>query len=229
MRTKGKELKDFGLKLVRREAPPPEQKEVTEDIFGVQGELDFSLMMGEPMYHPRIVRYIVKTYEHDPKWFRLLKTRLEKWILDGQEDLIYDEYEPGLHFKGKGTNVDLNVDDATGEASYTLSFKCYPFRISNLKEGHDLWDEFNFYLDYSQDVEFNVEEQKEITLMNYGSHSVAPKIIANSNFTLTKGNQVYEVTLGTNQNIDFRLMMGNNEISISGTGHIEFEFYKELI
>ncbi|MDN6288890.1 MAG: hypothetical protein L0J63_01220 [Tetragenococcus koreensis] len=229
MRTKEKELKDFGLKLVKRDAPPPKQKEVTEDLFGIQGELDFSLMMGEPMYHPRTVSYTVKTYEHDPEWFRLLKTRLEKWILDGREAPIYDDYDPGLYFKGKGTSVDLNVDDASGEASYTLNFKCYPFRISELKEGHDNWDDFNFYLDYSQDVEFDIEGEKEITLMNNGSHSVAPKIITDSNFILTKGNQVYEVTPGTNQNIDFRLMIGDNAISITGTGHIEFEFYKELI
>ncbi|MCC5894828.1 MAG: hypothetical protein JJU16_05140 [Alkalibacterium sp.] len=229
MRTKGKHLKDFGLKLVWRDAPPPEQKEIKEPLFGVQGDLDFSLMLGEPVFNNRVIRYGVKTYVEDPEWFRLLKTRVENWLIDGRIDEIEDDYEGSYYYKGKCLSVELGDDSAKGEASYVLTFECYPFKKAELYEGNDVWDEFNFYLDYSQDIEFDVNGSQEITLMNIGSTSVVPRIVADSNFSVTKDNQVLNVTPGENKNDDFRLMKGENKLTITGTGNIKFEYYKELI
>lgn len=229
MRVKDKHIKEFGLNLISRYAPPPEQKEIKEPLFGIQGELDFSLMLGEPVYNNRRVQYIVKTYEQDPEWFRLLKTRLENWYMDGRVHRIYDDYDGYYYFEGKCTSVDLGVDDATGEALYTISFDCYPFRKAIYPEGNDIWDIFNFYLDYAQPVKYTISGSKTITLMNSGSTSVAPKIISDANMTVTKGNQSLTITPGENKNDDFRLMKGSNTLTIQGNGQVEFEFYKELI
>ena len=60
--------------------------------------------------------------------------------------------------------------------SIEVTFDCHPFRKSDLEEGHDIWDEFNFETDVAQDVSFDVIGSKEITIINAGSTAITPII-----------------------------------------------------
>ena len=110
-----------------------------------------------------------------------------------------------------------------------VEFDCYPFKISKLKEGHDIWDEFNFELDVAQEVEHTVNGTKEITLYNVSTPSVVPSIIASSEMTIEKGAVSVTVPPGTSKSELLRLNAGENKLKVTGNGTIEFDFYKELI
>ena len=148
--TKGQHISDFGLRLLSRSAPPPIDKEITESVFGVQGVYDFSMILGEPIKENRNLQYKIRSRETNRDQFRLLKTKLENWLLDGRISPIYDDSEIGYYYLGKCIDVDLGSDDSRGIATYTITFDCYPFKIGMLPEGHDIWDEFNFELDVAQ-------------------------------------------------------------------------------
>ena len=153
--TKGQHISDLGFRLISRNASPPDDVEVRESIFGVQGDYDFSMILGEPIKENRLITYVVRARETERARFRLLKTKLENWLLDGRISPIYDDYEIGYHYLGKCIGIYLESDDSRGIAMCTITFDCYPFKISELKEGHDIWDEFNFELDVAQPITFH--------------------------------------------------------------------------
>ena len=227
--TKGQHISDLGFRLMSRNAPPPEDMEVRESIFGVQGDYDFSMILGEPIKENRLITYVVRARETERARFRLLKTKLENWLLDGRISPIYDDYEIGYHYLGKCIGVDLESDDSRGIAMYTITFDCYPFKISKLPEGHDIWEEFNFELDVAQEVQHTVNGTKEITLYNVGAPSVVPTIIASSEMTIEKGAVSVTVPPGTSKSELLRLNAGENKLKVIGNGTIKFDFHKELI
>lgn len=227
--TKEQHIADLGFRLISRSAPPPKDQEIRESVFGVHGDYDFSIILGEPIKENRLIKYVVRTRERERERFRLLKTRLENWLLDGQISPIYDDYEPHYYYLGKCISVDLEADDYRGVATYSITFDCYPFKISTLQEGHDIWDDFNFELDIAQVIEFEVNGTRDITLYNAGAASVVPTIIASSEFTIEKGTVSVTVPSGTSKSDLIRLQSGENKLKVTGNGTIEFNFHKELI
>ena len=101
--------------------------------------------------------------------------------------------------------------------------------IAELKEGHDIWDEFNFELDVAQDVDFEVHGEKEITLINPGTPDVSPEITAYSPMEIIKNGITYNIQSGKSKSLDFILKSGENDLTITGNGTIKFLFHKELI
>lgn len=228
--TKGQHISDLGFRLINRNAPPPKDQEIRESIFGVHGDYDFSMILGEPIKENRLIKYVVRTRERERERFRLLKTRLENWLLDGQISPIYDDYEPGYYYLGKCISVDLEADDYRGVATFSITFDCYPFKVAELPEGHDIWDEFNFELDIAQITEFEVNGAGNITLYNVGSSSVAPKIKTTGAVKIIKDNYTLNIdSAGTYSSEQLRLTSGENKLKLEGNATVEFVFYKELI
>lgn len=150
--TKGKHITDFGLTLISRDAPAPEDVSVVESVAWKNGVYDFSLMMGEPIKTNRPLTYYLMGKERNQVKKLLNKTHLSNWLLDGQIREIYDDGEPGYYYLGKCVRVTLVNDDGKGIVDYEIEFDCYPYRISTTPEGHDIWDEINFELDYFQNI-----------------------------------------------------------------------------
>lgn len=150
--TKGKHVTEFGLTLIRREAPSPEDVFITESIVGKNGVYDFSLMMGEPIKKNRPLSYFLMGTERNQVRKLLNKTHLSNWLLDGRIREIYDDGEPGYYYLGKCVRVTLVEDDGKGIVDYEIEFDCYPYKIAILPEGNDIWDTFNFELDVAQSV-----------------------------------------------------------------------------
>jgi hypothetical protein len=111
----------------------------------------------------------------------------------------------------------------------TATFNAYPCRLYGWVEGNDLWDRFNFELDISQEVKFDIEESKDIVLYNQGATHVKPTIIASADMEIVKDDITYSIEKGTTNDWQFVLSVGENHLTVKGTGTIEFEFRKEVL
>lgn len=218
-----------GLLLTHREDPPPEEKVIKESLPFVQGDYDFSRILGEPIRDNRAIVYefLIKEYNHDKR--KMLEIKYENMLLNQGMGRIYDTANLGYYFYGKCIEANVSIDSGWQQLKLTLTFDCYPYMISELKEGHDIWDEFNFELDVAQVVEFEVNGTEDITLYNVGATSVVPSVIASSEFTIEKGTVSVTVPPGTHQSQLLRLNTGENKLKVTGNGTIEFNFHKELI
>ncbi|MCV9884697.1 phage tail family protein [Metabacillus halosaccharovorans] len=195
-------------------------------------EYDFSEIYGSQTYTPRSLTYVFNVLKRD-NWthsaLEIEKTKLINWLMNSNgKQKLYDDDIPGYYFLAEVESEADFVDDyETG--TLTVSFKAYPFMISEYPEGNDIWDTFNFDLDVSQQVEFVVEDSLSITLFNVGTPDVVPEITSSNQMIITKGNTSYTVAAGVTKDSDFVLKSGENVLDISGNGTISFKFYKELI
>lgn len=219
--------KEFGMWLVSRSAPTPEEKTITESVPFIHGVYDFSMMLGERIYENRIISYQFEIIDMNYQQRKLIQTKLENWLMKDGFAPLYDDHAPGYYYLAKCTGVD--VEDTSGGLTVNVEFEAYPFKISILEEGHDIWDDFNFELDVAQPNEYQVNGNLSINLLNVGSTGVTPTIIASSPMTIVKNNSTYNVPAGESKSDLFRLEIGENPMAIQGNGQIKFVFHKELI
>ncbi|WP_346216358.1 phage tail domain-containing protein [Caldifermentibacillus hisashii] len=219
--------KEFGMWLVSRSAPTPDEKTITESVPFMHGVYDFSMILGERIYENRIISYQFEIIDMNYQQRKLIQTKLENWLMKDGFAPLYDDHAPGYYYLAKCTGVD--VEDTSGGLTVNVEFEAYPFKISILEEGHDIWDDFNFELDVSQPVEYQVNGTLNINLLNAGSCSVVPTITVSTAMTIQKDKITYNVPQGESRSESFRLMIGENPMAITGNGTIKFTFYKELI
>ena len=222
--------KDFGLTISNPDISNPSKVKTLEEVPFSNTPYDFSTIYGEQKYEERQLTYTFNiAYREKAEGFYFYEADVLRWLMSTNEKkVLKDDRISGYYFLAEVVNGPTNEFRFVG-GSLTVTFTAYPFMIAELKEGNDIWDDFNFILDYVQDTSFTVNGSKEIVLFNPGAKKVYPKIIAGSPFTVIKGKTTYKIPTGITESEDFSLEVGENRIQIIGNGKISFDFYKELI
>jgi phage-related protein len=221
--------KDYNMSLKERLAPTPEENAITEEVPFMQGSYDFSMIFGERIFKNRTLSYKFEVEERSYQHRKVDEIVLKNWLMKKGWGRLYDDHDGGYYYWAKCTSVTVEDDHVFGRLLISISFEAYPFMVADLEEGHDIWDEFYFDLDYSQPIEFEVSGSSSINLMNVGSVGVVPTIIASSQMAIIKNGATYTVPAGESKSESFRLEIGENAMTINGTGTIKFIFYKELL
>lgn len=193
---------------------------------------DFSELYGEQIYEERVLVYrfnMVNFHELDYASVHLEASKAVNWLMNSNgKQKLTDPDIPGYYFLAEVEGgVDLEHFVTSGVLNVT--FIAYPFRISELPEGHDIWDEFNFELDVAQQTKHTVNGSKNITLINAGTPNIIPTIITSAPIKVIKGNTEYSFVTGTTKDDGFQLSSGEHKLTLKGNGNIEFVFHKELI
>jgi phage-related protein len=225
----GHHTKEYNLILLERSAPTPEEKKIKESVPFMQGDYDFSMILGERIYENRTLTFTFTLFEDSYEYRKVDETALANWLMKGGYEPLYDDHAPNYYYMAKCTSVQVEDNTAERRLIVTITFDAYPFKISMLAEGHDIWDEFNFELDVSQPVEFTVNDSLYINLLNVGSCGVVPTVTASAPMTIRKNGFTYQVPQGESRSESFRLEIGENPMTVKGNGTIKFTFYKELI
>jgi phage-related protein len=226
--------RDFGVTLgVDKEIGYPEKEKIKVKVPFSNIEYDFSQIYGEQTYTTRTLTYTLNVLDKNKinttQRINLLETRLSNWLLNSNgKQKLYDDAIPGYYYLAE-VESGLSFDELWNSGTLTVEFTAYPFMISELPEGHDIWDKFNFELDAAQTVEFTVNGTLDITLLNIGTPSITPEMEASAAMQVEKDGVTYNVPIGTSKSIDFILKPGENDLSITGNGTIKFLFHKELI
>lgn len=222
-------FRDFGLRVLEKHIGNPSKIKRKERVPFSNKIYDFSSVYGGQEYEERHLTYVFNLRDYDKVNLAIKKIEILNWLMQPNEKVqLLDDYIPGYYFLAE-VEEDIDFAELRFRGVFTVNFTAYPFKISELKEGHDLWDPFNFLLDYAQTTEFTVNGTKEVTLYNPGASVIQPKIIASNVMTITKGNTTFNVPSGESQSHDFILHQGENKMTIKGIGKISFHFRKELI
>lgn len=220
---------DFGAICSYRKIGFPKKTKIKEKVPFSNRILDFSMIYGFQPYEERELEYTF-TLADAPDVYALERQKIAfvNWLegLSGQTKLTDDAIK-GYYFLAEVEQIDVDYKSRIAEVGVT--FICYPFKIGEMKEGHDIWDDFDFELDIAQDVEFTVESKKTITIYNIGATPVNPVVTCSKTMNITLDSTTYQFPVGTTESDKFSLSVGANKMTIQGTGIIKFTFHKELI
>src|SRR5690606_29522521 len=225
---KGKHsYKDFGLTLKSRYISIPQKKKIKVSVPFQSGTYDFSHLYGSQAYEERECQYVFHIRGDSIQEMEVYQQDVLNWLLHSPKEKLYDDYIPGYYFLAECESAEFNDLNYIGEL--TVNFAAYPFKIAELPEGHDIWDKFNFVTDFAQDTKFHISGEKQVTLYNPSAINIVPIIRATSQFEIVKDRTTYTVNPGETKDWRFSLDIGENKMTIRGSGEIEFIFWKEVV
>ena len=223
-----KSFEDFDLITVSVTVGMPSINRITDKVPYMHGHYDFSSLYGEKTYSNREVKIKVA-----PR-IRTTRTKLNiiydnviKWLFDADTSELQIDYIEGC-FLAAIKDISKKEKFLNTE-SIEITFDCYPFRLGKFYEGHDIWDEFAFDLDYAQPVKFDVRGFLEISLHNVSSTSVTPTVVCFGDIEVSNAESIYSFTSGETKDYRFKLKKGDNHLKLKGNGTIEFKFRKEVL
>ncbi|WP_281829532.1 hypothetical protein [Lactobacillus amylolyticus] len=222
---------NMGFDMSSRTPDSLQEQEITETIPGVQGSIDYSMMFGQRIFQAFKITYDFVKYCPTYAERHTLEALVKNKIMRFGTTKLYDSNIPeNYYFLAKCSSETVAVNDQTREVTVTLAFTCNPpFMFCEIPEGNDEWDTFNFDYDVSQETSFTVNNGDVVPLINNGSAAVQPKITVTGTIKVScNGNEV-TFTAGTYENTLIYLLPGMNSLTLTGTGTISFEFFKELV
>ena len=220
---------DMGYKILsNREIKSPSKIKVKKSVPYMNGSYDFSNLYGGNCFTDRVLEYTFLLKATSNKNLEAVRMDCENWLMGTNEQTkLIDDNMNLYYYLAECENIEFEDMGLVGKL--TATFNAYPFRLYGWVEGNDLWDIFNFELDISQEVKFNIEGTKDIVLYNQGATHVKPIIIASSDMEIVKDDITYSIEKGTTNDWQFVLGVGENHLTVKGTGTIEFEFRKEVL
>lgn len=222
--------KDFGLTISDPKIGNPSKIKNMERIPFSNEVYDFSGIYFGQEYEERELSFTFNiAWREKSNDFFMYETEVLNWLTstNKKEKLTYSGL-PGYYFMAEvvtGPDADYRFVGGT----MTVDFTAYSFKIAELEEGHDIWDDFNFLLDYAQTTDYDVRGQQIVTLYNPGVSIIKPKIKATAAMEIIKDGTTFKVPAGESDSYDFILKKGENRMTVRGNGHISFHFRKELI
>lgn len=224
----GKRNSDLGLILSYFKPQPPAPKIIKSAAPYMNGSYDFSNLYGETAYEERKIACKLQFVTRNRKELYTKYSQVLEWLLNNKKAMLEYTCEPGLYYMAKVENPPTwEVFVVSG--SFDFDFIAYPFKIGlNLEGSNQPWDTFNFETDIMQDSSFDIASTKSITLYNTSAISITPSVVCSSTFSVIKSGITYNFSPGTTKDFRFTLDKGLNNLTINGTGNIEFNFRKEV-
>lgn len=224
-------FKDFGLLMQNFEIGSPNKSKVTVKVPYSSRQVDFSTIMGFQPYERRTLTFEFGFFnDYDMVQLQDKRIQILNWLMETNGDSIIEfDLIKNYYFMGEvvvGPEVEM-AWNSTGTLKLTID--AHPFKIAKLLEGNDVWDNFNFTSDIAQNVEYNIVGSANISIYNVGFNPIEPIIITDNNMALSIGDVTYQLVSGNNSLDGLVLNVGENSVKIVGTGHVKFEFRKEVL
>lgn len=213
--------------LISRDAPTPEENEIIESVPGMQGVYDFSMQFGERTFTNREITYQVMLFEKNYPTRKYAEQEIKRQLMPLGIQPLYDSHDNGYHWLGKCKSVAVEDDEEKGTLSCSVVFDCYPFAIYDNTEGSDIWDDVYFPHWIFQETKYSVNGSQSISLFNIGSKSAECELIVTGTVNVSGNFGTLNLTAGNYKDTQLVLAMGDNKLTLSGNGTIEFKFYRE--
>lgn len=224
---------DFGLDALDKKAITfPAKRKITVQIPYSNSVLDLSNAYGGQVYEERTFsqtfNIIDRRLWNKESMYRLW-TEVVNWLMEpATKQPLYDDVMHSYYYLAE-VQSPPSFSEMLFRGELTIEWTCYPFRIYELAEGNDIWDKFDFDFDIAQKTKHRVYGLKKVLLYNISASVVSPDIKADSNMAILLRDQSFEVPAQDSQNFRLRLLSGENWLTVSGNGTIEFIWHKELI
>jgi predicted phage tail component-like protein len=226
-----KNFTDLNIGLESFNIQPPSKNKIKISVPFMNGNYDFSTVgsNGGITYTDRIIKVKFNLKALNRGYLYNKYSEVLQWLIGtGQQQLIFTDM-PDCYYLAEVENAP-SFDEVIRRAGIMeVEFIAKPFKYGVSIEGTEqLWDTFNFEVDYLQETEFDVVETKTITIYNPG-REIIPTVNCSSSMTCLLNGYTANFILGDNKDYSFRLANGANSILITGTGTIKFIFRKELL
>lgn len=223
--------KEEGFYLVEREAPTPSEKTITENLSYANGILDFSNITGERFYEQRTINYQFTMPNVPYSERKLVENRVKRLIMTPFDQRLYDSHDKGYYWVGKAKSVKIDDDQANNKLVLSIEFDLYPFAIKNNSsiDNYDDWDTFDFANDFIQPFSYEVDDERELDLMNIGENSLSPTVVTSDAIEVIKNGQSYQFAPDKSKDYLFSLESGNNHVTIKGNATVRFVIQSEVL
>ena len=195
---------EFGLLPKQVIISPPEVKTYLVSVPGRSGSLDFTeaITDGQVVYNDRlltIIMYCFADEEQLPKMESACKNALH-----GKKMNIVMDCDPGYYYRGR-LSVDWVSEDNIDIATITATCDPYKYKLSPTVK------------------EFDVSGSLSVTLPN-DRMPVVPTVTTDAEITIVYGENTLVFPAGTRRAPALLLLGGDNLLTLSGNGHIKFEY-----
>lgn len=216
-----KSFEDFNLYIESFSISPPVPIVKEERIPYRSGTLDFSMVNSNRLFQNRIIEVTLfwKSDTNDNLFNQY--SDIQMWLLNCFSSKISFDGITG-EYVGKVREIsDIALLKYSGRL--TVNFECEPYKSNPY--GEYLWDSFNFSKDNAPINIFAIDGDRNLTIHNDGI-SITPTITlyGDSSMQLIINSKRYTLNKGDNLIHDIVLENGDNNISLIGTGTIEFNF-----
>ena len=197
---------DFGMFMTDFSVSPPELQTAYVDVPFRDGPLDFSTALtgGIVKYKNRTVTAEFKTQDRTPdSW----KSRYHTFInyVQGQKLQLIFDYDPEYYYLGR-ISCDVSKDDQViGTISISADCDPYKYKLSPTVK------------------EFDVSGSLSVTLPNDRMPTV-PVVTTDAEITIQFGESTIVFPAGTRKAPALLLLEGENQLTLTGSGHIKFEY-----
>ena len=197
---------DFGMFMTDFSVSPPEPQTAYVDVPFRDGPLDFSTALtgGVVKYKNRTVTAEFKTQDRTPdSW----KDRYHGFVnyVQGQKLPMTFDYDPEYYYLGR-ISCDASKDDQIiGTATITATCDPYKYKLSPTVK------------------EFDVSGSLSVTLQNDRMPTV-PTVTTDAEITVKFGGSTIVFPSGTRKAPALLLLEGENQLTLTGSGHIKFEY-----
>lgn len=220
---------DIGLVMHSKTIESPAKKKIKDTVPFMNGSYDFSTIgsNGEITYSERKITIIFGLPADTKEQLQILYSRALEWLVDvGKSKLIFDVIKD-YYFMAEVEEAP-SFEELMEFGTLTVTLVADPFKYSIDYIGSNIWDTFNFEEDYLEESYYNIEGTGNIIVHNPG-RLAHPIVYCSVPMTLIKNGKSYNLSPGNNQIYGFYLANGINNLTINGTGIINFLFRKESL
>ena len=205
---------DFGQCIAGRNIGLPSKRTIKETVPYKNGAYDFSNLIGELIWDEREITYTFDIIGMSIQEVEEQKSEFLNWLMNVQDEDIYDGYKKGYHLHGSYDKASWNENWEQCELSVT--FKVYPYYISNSAI------EKKYKLKAGDNT---------IKLYNGGSHRITPIIETSGPLIITRNNDKFSFETGIFEDDVFELEKGTNTLVITPSEEntiIKFKYVEEI-
>ena len=220
---------DFDLIMESKVILSPSKKKIKGEVPFANSSYDFSTIgsNGEITYNDRNITVVFILPTISKTRLHILYSKVLEWLQDvPQSKLIFGDIKD-YYFLAE-VEEKSSFEEIAICGKLTVTFVAEPFKIGVNLEGNTLWDTFNFNTDVMQDTSYDIVGSKTINIINVG-RLITPTINSTSIMSITLNSKTYSLAIGDNTIYGFKLLSGDNNIVIVGTGNINFIFRKMVL
>ena len=191
---------DFLASVAERKIGKPKKKVIKETVPHSNKTYDFSKINGEIYWDERELEYILEIDADTPEELEELKIALSTWLMNIQEEDLFDPFTEDYHFKA--TYKDSDDDDTEIEkTTMTVIFTAYPYKLSN--------EEKVFSADIPTDTALT------LAVKNNSSHRITPTLVCEAESVIFEFNgSSYSIGEGETTDSSLMLPVGNSVFTI---------------
>ena len=213
--------KDFGLILTSKTVNLPDLKTETQDVPGMDGELDLTDAITDDVKFKNRKLSFTFTAIDPVKQFFIVLSEVTNFLHGKRLSVVMDD-DKNFYYEGRCKVNQFKTDKRT--ATIIIDCDVEPFKTEINSAGEPwIWDTFSFVDGIIYVNEVKISRRATINLINRRK-IVSPTFTCTSAMTVSFNSSTYSIPKGTTIVLGVRLQVGDNYVTFRGTGTVTIQY-----